>query len=315
MNFEEAGAALRAEREKRNLTIEDVAEELKISPRQLRALENGDLDSLPHPAYAKGFIRSYASWLGLRPEDLRMQKTQNDENENITTLSMSEKSDGSGFKGIWLILLLASLAAGIYYAWQKNFWNLFDSGNNDEIVISRELPTADDYLGQKDRERDKVPGDPPISGGEGNKPLVEEKKEAPVIAPVELPDQKQTSLNLPPKPLSTETTPRAQSQEPVIPASSGSDISIKNESPAENHKLIITAIEECWVHSNSDKTDTRQFSLRKGDTFALTFMDNLELKLGNAGGVRIRYDGKDMPPAGTSGQVKTIFFPPKENNE
>ena len=50
------------------------------------------------------------------------------------------------------------------------------------------------------------------------------------------------------------------------------------------HKVIITATEECWVHSNADHTDTRQFSLRKGDTFALTFSKSLELKLGNAGG-------------------------------
>ena len=109
MNFEEAGAALRAEREKRNLTIEDVAEELKISPRQLRALENGDLDSLPHPAYAKGFIRSYASWLGLRPEDLRMQKGQNGEDENYEALSMSEKKESAGFKVSWILLLLACI--------------------------------------------------------------------------------------------------------------------------------------------------------------------------------------------------------------
>ena len=76
------------------------------------------------------------------------------------------------------------------------------------------------------------------------------------------------------------------------------------------HKVIITATEECWIHSNADNTDTRQFSLRKGDTFALTFTKSLELKLGNAGGVRIRYNGEDMPAPGQSGQVRTLTFPP-----
>ncbi|MEG6594164.1 DUF4115 domain-containing protein, partial [Desulfovibrio sp. 1188_IL3213] len=76
------------------------------------------------------------------------------------------------------------------------------------------------------------------------------------------------------------------------------------------HKVIITATEECWVHSSADNTDTRQFSLRKGDTFALTFSKSLELKLGNAGGVRIRYDGEELPPVGGSGQVRTLTFPP-----
>ncbi|MBO6171460.1 MAG: DUF4115 domain-containing protein, partial [Desulfovibrio sp.] len=81
--------------------------------------------------------------------------------------------------------------------------------------------------------------------------------------------------------------------------------------PSEStHKVVITAIEECWVHSSADKTDTRQFSLRRGDTFALTFSTSLELKLGNAGGVRLRYDGEELPPAGRAGQVRTLSFPP-----
>ena len=80
--------------------------------------------------------------------------------------------------------------------------------------------------------------------------------------------------------------------------------------PPGQHKVIITATEECWIHSNADNTDTRQFSLRKGDTFALTFTKSLELKLGNAGGVRIRYNGEDMPAPGQSGQVRTLTFPP-----
>ena len=63
------------------------------------------------------------------------------------------------------------------------------------------------------------------------------------------------------------------------------------------------------MHSNADNTDTRQFSLRKGDTFALTFSKSLELKLGNAGGVRLRYDGQDQPPAGQSARCAPSSFP------
>lgn len=50
------------------------------------------------------------------------------------------------------------------------------------------------------------------------------------------------------------------------------------------------------------------FSLRKGDTFALTFTKSLELKLGNAGGVRIRYNGEELAAPGQSGQVRTLTF-------
>lgn len=44
--------------------------------------------------------------------------------------------------------------------------------------------------------------------------------------------------------------------------------------------------------------------MRKGDTFALTFNKSLELKLGNAGGVRLRYDGEELPQAGYGRAVR-----------
>ena len=81
--------------------------------------------------------------------------------------------------------------------------------------------------------------------------------------------------------------------------------------PPGQHKIVITATETCWIRSTADRTDTRQFSLGKGDTFALTFSQRLDLRLGNAGGVRIRYDGKDFPTGARSGQARTLVFPPK----
>ena len=106
-------------------------------------------------------------------------------------------------------------------------------------------------------------------------------------------------------------TPPAAPAAPAASAASALSGAAATQTPiAGPHKLIITATEECWVHSNADNTDTRQFSLRKGDTFALTFNKSLELKLGNAGGVRLRYDGEELPPAGASGQVRTLTFPP-----
>ena len=70
MTLEELGAALRAEREQRGLSIEDAANHLKIGARLLRALEAGDTSSLPHLAYTKGFIRSYSAYVGLSSEEV-----------------------------------------------------------------------------------------------------------------------------------------------------------------------------------------------------------------------------------------------------
>lgn len=66
--LENAGRLLRNERIARGLSLQDVAQETKISPRQLTAIEEGDWERLPAPAYVRGFVRIYCRCLGLTLE-------------------------------------------------------------------------------------------------------------------------------------------------------------------------------------------------------------------------------------------------------
>jgi cytoskeleton protein RodZ len=56
---------LRWERERRQISIEKICEETKISSRHLRALEAGEYDSLPGGVFRKGIVRSYLTVVGL----------------------------------------------------------------------------------------------------------------------------------------------------------------------------------------------------------------------------------------------------------
>ncbi|HSW48358.1 MAG TPA: helix-turn-helix domain-containing protein [Candidatus Saccharimonadales bacterium] len=56
---------LKDARIRRKLTLEEAAIATKIKPQFLRAIENGAYNELPSPAYAKGFVRNYAEFLGL----------------------------------------------------------------------------------------------------------------------------------------------------------------------------------------------------------------------------------------------------------
>jgi cytoskeleton protein RodZ len=58
-----AGAQLRAVREAAQLTVDDVAQQLKLARRQVIAIENDDVDALPGPTFVRGFIRNYARLL------------------------------------------------------------------------------------------------------------------------------------------------------------------------------------------------------------------------------------------------------------
>jgi cytoskeleton protein RodZ len=64
------GRALREARVARGITIEEVHERTKIRVRYLRAIEDEEWGLLPGSAYARGFIRAYATLVGLDAEAL-----------------------------------------------------------------------------------------------------------------------------------------------------------------------------------------------------------------------------------------------------
>ena len=59
------GEVLKRARTRRKVDIHTVEEQTKIRTKYLRALENEEWDVLPGRAYAKGFLRTYAQFLGL----------------------------------------------------------------------------------------------------------------------------------------------------------------------------------------------------------------------------------------------------------
>jgi len=64
------GVTLREARNRRKLDLSEVEAAIKIRVRYLRAIENEEWDVLPGGAYTRGFIRTYASFLGLDGERL-----------------------------------------------------------------------------------------------------------------------------------------------------------------------------------------------------------------------------------------------------
>lgn len=65
-----AGAQLRAARERKGLTLDQVAADTRISRRNLTNLENGDFDDMPGRPYVVGFARTYAKSVGLPDEEI-----------------------------------------------------------------------------------------------------------------------------------------------------------------------------------------------------------------------------------------------------
>lgn len=62
------GGRLRHARESRGLTIDAVSKCTRVQPRILSAIEQNDTVSLPPRPYGRGFVRAYASEVGLDPD-------------------------------------------------------------------------------------------------------------------------------------------------------------------------------------------------------------------------------------------------------
>src|SRR5947209_19798491 len=63
------GEYLRHERERRGITIEQLASATKIGVRQLHALESDHYSELPAKPFVRGFVTSYCRFIGLDPKE------------------------------------------------------------------------------------------------------------------------------------------------------------------------------------------------------------------------------------------------------
>jgi cytoskeleton protein RodZ len=70
------GTKLREARTRRRLGLPDVEAATKIRGRYIQAIENEDWDQLPGDTYARAFIRTYGSFLGLDGERLAEEQRQ-----------------------------------------------------------------------------------------------------------------------------------------------------------------------------------------------------------------------------------------------
>lgn len=119
------GAMLRQARERANLSKEDVAAKLKLSVRQISAIETGDWSVLPERTFTRGFMRSYARLVGLDPDSLRLDQSAS-QPQAATELKPTpaaigeiahDADHGSAALTRWIVpaALVAILAAGVAY--------------------------------------------------------------------------------------------------------------------------------------------------------------------------------------------------------
>jgi cytoskeletal protein RodZ len=130
------GEEFRSAREARGITLSDVAEQIHIRSVYLNAIENEDWKAIGAAVYVRGFIRTYARFLGLDAEDAvaRFNLTAPPERSTAITTVTLDDDERSG-PSLWVILgTLVALALVAFVAYE--YWQYVQGPSTKAAVAS-----------------------------------------------------------------------------------------------------------------------------------------------------------------------------------
>jgi len=143
MSIEELGTALTEGRIARGLTLHDVERDTRISSKYLEALEQGKLDVLPAPVYARAFMRTYAQYLGLNASALVQQLPGAKPEPELPPLpDVSRQAMAPLVSASWLVagvVVVLLVVAGLVLFWNR--------GGEGESEVTGP-PTVQEPIGQ-----------------------------------------------------------------------------------------------------------------------------------------------------------------------
>lgn len=274
-----AGAQLRALREAAQLTLDDVAHQLKLARRQVVAIENDDLDALPGPTFVRGFIRNYARLLRvdaealLQASNLVAPAATAPIQQLAPTMGELPLANGGGPAWVrWLIpvaLILVLIAGVAYY----------------EFTV---VPAS----GKKARKETSgaVIAPPATSPEDAPPPGSAAATEPASLPPVE-----------PPPSVAPQAAPAAQAA-PATPPVTATQANPPSTAPAAaagqsvaSGRLDFEFAGPSWVEVRDARGEVLlQRELAAGDRRTLTGMLPLTLRIGNASVVRLQFDGNPI---------------------
>ncbi|MBR0260581.1 MAG: helix-turn-helix domain-containing protein [Selenomonadaceae bacterium] len=269
------GYTLRQERERQNLSINDIEQGTSIRALYIEAIENGEYDKLPGTIYTKGFIKNYAKFLNMDADALAKEfmadiaelsadaATANASAENdaaqppenkpeVKPVKQDKKPLGysiqdknrssSGLLIVAAVVIIAAIAGGL--------WSWLSSSEGGEVA--------------------KV--DPP---------------------------QQQTQQA--PQPTAPEPVPQ-ENPTPVANANPAP------QTPADKVAVQARFNDRCWALVTVDGNVVQEGVIEGGQTLSWEGKENITFRLGNAGAVEFFQDGKSLGVQGGVGDVVDKTF-------
>src|SRR3954447_4660192 len=100
------GERLRAAREEKGLSLDDIAAQTRIPRRHLESIEKAEWETLPAPTYTTGFAKSYASSVGLDRTEIgdQLRAEMGGQRFTANTMETFEPADPRRTMPKWLVI-------------------------------------------------------------------------------------------------------------------------------------------------------------------------------------------------------------------
>lgn len=138
--------------------------------------------------------------------------------------------------------------------------------------------------------------------------LFREGMQDPVLQQTPVPSAPLQAVQSQPAPVSPDAAVQETTQIPS-PAAVGPALAPERTAVGQEHSLDVTAHDVTWLLITFADGTSEEVLLRPGMEKKWTFTEKALLKIGNAGGVRLNFDGRDIDSPGKQGQVVTLPLP------
>jgi len=273
------GEEFRAAREARGLSLSDVSEQIHIRSVYLQALENEDWSAIGAPVYTRGFIRTYARFLGLDPESAVQRFSETGSGAAPAAPPSApgparEQAGGTGERRRTpspLLYAAAALALVLVGAVLYNFYSLQVAGRNKVPVVAAPVASASAASASA------APAEPPTAA-------------AAAVAP--------SAPAAPNTPLAPSAAVAAEAS--ALPSAAPSPEMTAGVKTTKT--LTLKLSETSWLRVLIDGQSVMEGEFPQG-TVRTFHGDKALVRIGNAGGVDVEVNGKSVGKLGNSGDV------------
>lgn len=279
------GEALRLEREKRGLTLEQVASATKIGMKYLISIEADQYGDLPAKPFVRGFLVSYCRFVGLDADEFFLKHEDYLNAKYAELPSRTRSFSGYAFERKATErsrTLLVSFMAGFVIAGGILILIIKPTLRHKKLSHLEQLKQAHTIAALPT----PTPEPSPVSAS----------ATAPVPAPVSTP------------------VPQPSVAPVADPLEKGDSL----EASEVKHKVVFKAREDVWVRYRADDRQPMRLLLRKGKLLVIKAKDLIRFQLADGEEIEFRYNDRGpyttlskAPQVVIQNSNPTAFFPPQ----